>query len=60
MDGLSPHREPALLLSIFLLTFLVSITCLFSGNILCSMPLDRSADVAEYTSSRMLRIVQTG
>lgn len=37
--------------------FPASATCLFSGNALSFMPLDGLADVAEYTSKRIIKLV---
>ena len=38
--------------------FPASVTCLFSANALSFMPLDGLADVAEYTSRRIIKIVR--
>jgi hypothetical protein len=38
--------------------FEASVTCLFSANALCFMPLDGLADVAEYTSRKIIRLVK--
>jgi hypothetical protein len=38
--------------------FLASVTCLFSTNALSFMLLDGLADVAEYTSKRVIHLVE--
>ena len=37
--------------------FPASVTCLFSANALSFMPLDGLADVAEYTSKEIIRLI---
>jgi hypothetical protein len=38
--------------------FEASVTCLFSANALCFMPLDGLADVAKYTSRKIIQLVK--
>ena len=38
--------------------FPASITCLFSANALSFIPLDGLADVAEYTSNKIIQVIQ--